>query len=66
MPVERPSMADALTPKKASPRHLLGLTLSLCVAIFTCFVSHNLQWRFHHRQETIAKELAILHGHPFL
>lgn len=44
-------------------RSRLGLlTLSACLAVFTCFISSNLNARFVHHQETVQNQFAILHG----
>ena len=38
------------------------VTLSACLAVFTCFISSNLNARFVHHQETVLNQFAILHG----
>ncbi len=38
---------------------------SLCLAVFTCFVSNNLHPRFQNRSETIEEQLAIPRGEPY-
>ena len=44
----------------------LAVALSLCFAVFTCFVSNNLWSRFQHRQDVIDEQFAILKGESFL
>jgi hypothetical protein len=51
---------------QAGRRLFIGLTLSLCYAVFTCFVSNNLQPRFQNRHDSIQKEFSLLEGKPFL
>lgn len=44
----------------------LSVILSLCLAIFTCFVSNNLNSRFQHRHETIEWQFATVEGRPMI
>jgi hypothetical protein len=42
-----------------------GIVLSLCLAIFTCFVSNNLSPRFENHEESVERQLAIFRGEPY-
>jgi hypothetical protein len=44
---------------------LTALLWSLCLAVFTCFVSNNLHPRFQNRAETIEEQLAITRGDSY-
>jgi hypothetical protein len=59
-------MANEERGSDAGRRLLLGLILSLCFAVFTSFVSNNLQSRSQNRDDSIQKEFSILAGKPFL
>ncbi len=47
------------------PQWLTIIVLSGCLAIFSCFISGNLNARFQHHAETVYDQFAILKGIPY-